>query len=186
MDHRMLKDIEPSELKDWLISKKALLVDVRDASEYAREHIAEARLIPLRRIGKTDFSDEQARIGVFHCRTGQRTARAAQALIATGFEEVYHLKGGIEAWKRAGFPTEINPSAPIELLRQVFIAAGSLVLLGVVLATVLSPWFLGVSAFVGTGLIFAGVTGICPMSRLFALMPWNRRAAACILDGARA
>lgn len=63
-------------------------------------------------------------------------------------------------------------------MRQVQITAGSLVLTGVLLGLFVAPGFFGLSAFVGAGLIFAGVTGWCGMANLLRVMPWNRRAAA--------
>ena len=63
-------------------------------------------------------------------------------------------------------------------MRQVQITAGALVLLGVLLGTFIAPAFFGVSAFVGAGLVFAGVTGWCGMANLLCVMPWNRRATA--------
>lgn len=88
------------------------------------------------------------------------------------------LAGGIEAWKKAGLPTTVDRKQPIEIGRQVQIAAGSLVLAGVVLGALVSPGFYLLSAFVGAGLAFAGISGNCGMTRLFALMPWNRRLVA--------
>jgi hypothetical protein len=78
-------------------------------------------------------------------------------------------------------------TAPLPIMRQVQIAAGSLVLLGVVLAVLVSPWFMALSAFVGAGLIVAGVTGFCGMANLLLHMPWNRsrEAAATPLATAR-
>src|SRR5690606_5318800 len=64
---------------------------------------------------------------------------------------------------------------PLELQRQVMIAAGSLVLLGVLLGYALSPWLFLLSGFVGAGLIFAGISGFCGMALLLQRMPWNRR-----------
>jgi rhodanese-related sulfurtransferase len=111
---------------------------------------------------------------VFHCRTGNRTAANAGVLRAKDCPEAYALAGGLEAWKAAGLPTEIDRRAPIELFRQVQIAAGSLILIGLLLAALVSPWFVALSAFVGGGLIFAGVTGTCGMARLLGIMPWNQ------------
>jgi hypothetical protein len=56
------------------------------------------------------------------------------------------------------------------------IVAGSLVLLGVLLGAVVAPGFYALSGFVGAGLLFAGVSGICGMARLLTVMPWNRHA----------
>jgi hypothetical protein len=74
-------------------------------------------------------------------------------------------------------PTSLDRSKPIEMQRQVQIVAGGLVLLGLVLAVVVSPWFAALSAFVGAGLVFAGVSGWCGMAKVLAVMPWNRLAA---------
>jgi hypothetical protein len=67
----------------------------------------------------------------------------------------------------------------MSLERQVRIAAGSLVLLGVALGAFVSQWLYGLSAFVGAGLVFAGLTDTCGMGMLLARMPWNRRGATC-------
>ena len=71
-----------------------------------------------------------------------------------------------------------NPRAPLDLMRQVQIAAGSLALAGAVLAATVSPWFILLSGFVGAGLVFAGLTGFCGMARLLKRMPWNRASLA--------
>lgn len=85
------------------------------------------------------------------------------------------LEGGIEARKEAGLPVARDSNQPIEIMRQVQIAAGSLVLIGVVLGALLHPAFYGLAGFVGAGLLFAGLSGWCGMAKLLALMPWNRR-----------
>ncbi|MBS1708743.1 MAG: DUF2892 domain-containing protein [Armatimonadetes bacterium] len=59
--------------------------------------------------------------------------------------------------------------------RQSRIGAGLLTLTGVILGFLVHPGWFGLSAFVGVGLLFAGVTDICGLSYLMALMPWNRR-----------
>jgi rhodanese-related sulfurtransferase len=172
--------IDPKTLKRRLDEGSAVLIDIREPSEYAREHILGARLVPLGAIDRHDFDREHGKAVVFHCRSGNRTAANAGKLLAKDFAEAYALEGGIEAWKAAGLPVHLDRSAPIEVMRQVQIAAGSLVVLGVLLGAVLSPWFYGLSAFVGAGLVFAGATGFCGMARLLQAMPWNRRAAAAL------
>jgi len=88
------------------------------------------------------------------------------------------LDGGIENWTKSGLPVANNPGAPLEMMRQVQITAGVLVLIGVGLGLVVHPGFFGLAAFVGAGLTFAGISGFCGMARLLALMPWNRLAPA--------
>ena len=87
------------------------------------------------------------------------------------------LDGGLDAWAKAGLPVEQNRKAPLEINRQVQITAGLLILTGVVLGFAVAPAWSGLSAFVGAGLTFAGLSGRCGMARLLMLAPWNRRAA---------
>lgn len=155
-----------------LIDHGATLVDIREADEHAREHVPGARNMPLSRLGSLPSG---AKAIVFHCRSGARTSANAPRLAAAADCQAYILDGGIEAWKKAGLPVATDRSQPIEIMRQVQITAGSLVVLGVVLGLWVAPAFLGLSAFVGAGVLFAGVSGWCGMAKLLGLMPWNRR-----------
>ena len=160
-----------------LIEQGATLVDIRDADEYAREHIRAARLLPLGSIeqGATLSASADA-VVIFHCQSGNRTRNNQSRLIAAAAPaQAKLLAGGIDAWRQAGLVTTVNKSQP--LMRQVQIAAGVLILLGVVLGYSFSSAFFLLSAFVGAGLTFAGVTGFCGMARLLAVMPWNRRSS---------
>jgi rhodanese-related sulfurtransferase len=95
--------------------------------------------------------------------------------MAAGHADVTCLKGGLDAWKAAGLPTEKNAAAPaIPIMRQVQITAGSIVLIGTVLAWLVSPLFLGLTGFIGAGLLVSGLTGTCGMANMLRLMPWNR------------
>jgi rhodanese-related sulfurtransferase len=155
------------------IAAGALLVDIREADEHARARIPGARNLPLARL--ETIGDAPAVI--FHCRTGMRTEANAPRLAQAALCEAYLLEGGIEGWRKAGLPVTEDRKAPLEIMRQVQIAAGLLVLSGVLLGFAVAPAFFGISAFVGAGLTFAGTTGWCGMAKLLALMPWNRRAA---------
>ena len=171
--------VDAHTLHDWLESGQALLVDVREPFEHATERIAGARHVPLGHIDpeKLEANASGHRL-VFHCRSGARSGKALerceQALSRSGIE-VYHLEGGIEAWKAAGKPVARAAVSPrIDVMRQVQITAGSLVAIGVLLGTTISPWFLVIPGFVGCGLVFAGLSGWCGMARLLGVMPWNR------------
>lgn len=155
-----------------LIDQGAMLVDIRETDEHARERVPGARNVPLSRLGTLPTGSKAV---VFHCRSGARTSANAARLAAAADCQAYVLEGGIDAWKKAGLPVAADRSQPIEIMRQVQIAAGSLVLLGVVLGLWVSPAFLGLSAFVGAGLMFAGASGWCGMAKLLGVMPWNRR-----------
>lgn len=171
-----LHDITPGTLEAWLERDEAILVDVREADEYAREHIAGARLHPLSRLTPAALPRVPGKKLVLQCNSGNRTRQAAAAILAHEPIELYHLAGGIQAWKRDGLPVEVDRRAPLPIMRQVQIAAGSLVLLGLLLALLVSPWFALLSAFVGAGLLFAGISGHCGMAKLLERLPYNRRA----------
>ena len=158
-----------------LIEKGAILVDIREADEHARERVPGARHNPLSRLSPVDAPPGAAVI--FHCRSGARTAANAGKLADAANCDAYILEGGMDAWKRAGQPIAANKSQPIEIMRQVQITAGSLVLLGVILGFTVAPGWFALSGFIGAGLTFAGVSGWCGMAKVLALMPWNRAAA---------
>jgi rhodanese-related sulfurtransferase len=173
----MMPSIQAIDAKARIACGAAVLVDVREPLEHAREYIPGAASMPL-----SCFDAEAIRsvcqgkgtpVVIFHCQSGRRTAENAAQLGRCGVE-AYVLEGGINGWKKSGFDTVIDRTKPIELQRQVQIAAGSLVLLGLALSLSVSPWLLVVPAFVGGGLVFAGVSGWCGMAKLLAVMPWNR------------
>lgn len=170
------RTVSPAEAKQMIAAGDAILIDIREADEVAREHIPGARSVPLSRLEQADFSSERAGTAIFLCRSGTRTRDNFDRLAGTGFTDVRHLAGGLQAWKAAGYDVRLNPDAPIDMMRQVQIAAGSLVLIGSVLGAFVTPWGIALSAFVGAGLTFAGLTGTCGMARLLSVMPWNRRA----------
>jgi rhodanese-related sulfurtransferase len=170
--------ISAQDAKRRLEEGSAILVDIREPAEHARENIAGSRLVPLSGLDAHDFSADCAKVPavIFHCQSGNRTKANLSRLTGCGAREVYLLEGGLTGWKAAGLGTRLDRSKPIELQRQVMIVAGSIVLIGAALALMASPWFIGLSAFVGAGLTFAGITGWCGMAKLLARMPWNRTA----------
>lgn len=170
-----LKTISP-QAAQALIEQGAVLVDIRNADEHARERIAAARHIPMDRLTAGAVQPEGAPALIFHCRSGNRTQVNAQALSACATCDTYILEGGLDAWKKAGLPVQADPSQPMELSRQVHIAAGSMALLGTLLGALVTPWFYVVPGFIGAGLVFAGLTGFCGLARILMKMPWNRRA----------
>ena len=106
-----------------------------------------------------------------------RTQQAAALLTSvTEGREAYIMESGLQGWRAAGLPTVVDRSQPLDLMRQVQIAAGSLALLGAIGGWLVSPWFYLLCAMVGSGLLLAGLTGFCGMARLLAKMPWNRQA----------
>jgi len=95
MNRSELREIDAPTLKAWLDDDRAVLIDIREADEYAREHIAGSRLVPLSGFNSHDFDHDHGKIVVFHCNSGNRTCQAAPQILGAGFDEVYHLQGGI-------------------------------------------------------------------------------------------
>jgi rhodanese-related sulfurtransferase len=158
-----------------LIDRGASLIDIRSPDEHARERIGGALNIPLNQLSPGVAPGD---ILIFHCRSGMRTKQAARQLAdAAGGRNCYIMDGGISAWSGFGLPVEKMQGAPIEMQRQVMIAAGALVLVGTILSLLLSTAWIALAIFVGAGLMFAGLTGFCGMAKLLALMPWNQRPA---------
>lgn len=178
MTTNTLNKIDAKTTREWIDTGKAVLIDVRETDEYIKEHIPQAHLVPLSGFNSEDFPKEHEKIAVFHCRSGGRTEAAAPQILKSGFREVYQLEGGIQGWREAGLPVNENSSVPISIMRQVQIAAGSFVLLGIILAVTINPWFVALSAIAGGGLVQAGVTGNCLLAGFLKHMPWNRVIAA--------
>jgi rhodanese-related sulfurtransferase len=176
-----LAPIAPADAKALVESGRAVLIDIREPMEHARERIVGAHSAPLSKLA-ADAIAAAAQAGepavIFHCQSGNRTAANAARLGEVSPADAYILAGGLNAWKSAGLPVAVNRKAPLELMRQVQIGAGSLAALGAVLALAVSPWFVLLSGFVGAGLVVAGATGFCGMARILAKMPWNKVAAA--------
>jgi rhodanese-related sulfurtransferase len=172
--------ISPIEARRRLADGTAVLVDIRGPMEHARESIPGAKSDPISSLDPSTVAASLADTPavIFHCQTGKRTADNEAQLAKCPAPEVFLLEGGLNAWKSAGFPTKLDKSKPIELQRQVQIAAGTLVLAGLALGAFVSPWFSLISAFVGSGLVFAGLSGWCGMANLLSAMPWNRAPAS--------
>jgi rhodanese-related sulfurtransferase len=170
-----LPTIKPSEARR-LLDSGALLIDIREADEHARENIPGARHLPLSKLDEADLSAHQGKTIIFHCKSGARTMGNAPRLAAKLGEgcEAFIVDGGLDAWRKAGLPVVTDRRQPLELQRQVQIGAGSLAFVGTLLGLFVSPWFFAVPAFVGAGLITAGVTGFCGMARILMRAPWNR------------
>jgi rhodanese-related sulfurtransferase len=148
------------------------VIDVRTPAEFREVHVPQARNVPLDSVNR-DVASETTHPTYFICQGGGRSAKACQKLIDAGNTNVVSVDGGTKAWADAGFPV-VRGKKTISLERQVRIAAGSLVLLGVIFAWFVHPYLIGISAFVGAGLVFAGVTDTCGMGMLLARMPWNK------------
>jgi len=169
--------ISPRQLAELCKNGQIDLIDVRTPVEYRELHATHARNMSLDRIDPVTVM--QARNGsrdeplYVICRSGSRGRQACEKLLAAGFPNVVNVEGGTLAWAECGLPV-VRGQKAISLERQVRIAAGLLVLLGALLGWLVHPAFIGLAAFVGAGLVFAGITDTCGMGLLLARMPWNQ------------
>ena len=157
---------------------KAILLDVRTPAEFGGVHASGARNIPLDSIQTTALEGssplpKDATLCIL-CEKGGRAMVAAGHFLAAGYPSIHVVEGGTQAWVAAGLPVVKGKKNSISIERQVRIGAGSLVLIGVILGVFVNPVFLALPAFVGAGLIFAGVTDWCGMGLMLARAPWNR------------
>lgn len=157
--------------------KRIDLIDVRTPIEYREIHVENARNVPLDQLDpaaliqtRNGSTDEPL---YFICRSGSRGQQACEKFHNAGFTNVINIEGGTLACIDAALPV-VRGKKSISLERQVRVAAGFLVLLGALLGALVHPAFAGLSAVVGAGLLYSGITDTCGMGMLLARMPWNQ------------
>lgn len=188
---RGFTEASPTQVRAWLADNACVLVDVREADEFAHEHIEGAVLNPLSKFDPRCVHAAQAtRRIVFHCKAGRRSADAAARALTTASTdiEVVSMAGGIDAWKQASFPVQSNLNTPratrfMSVMQQTQCVIGGGSLLGSALAYLVHPAFVAIPAFFGAGLLFAGITGTCGLAVLLAKMPWNKSLSPTCASG---
>ncbi len=151
------------------------VLDVRTPGEFESVHIRGAYNVPLDTLGEHS-AEIQAHVSdpvVLVCQSGQRARKAEQALKEAGMSNLHVLDGGMAGWLASGQGV-VRGRRRMSLERQVRIVAGGLAATGGVLAVSVNPTFGLVSAFVGSGLVFAGVTDTCGMAMVLSRLPYNR------------
>ena len=149
-------------------------INVCTPAEYQEKHIEGVRSVPLDEI-EDHINELRGKKKIYiHCNSGQRSMKAIDILKAQlpGVELV-NVKGGLLAWEEAKYPTRSHTNR-LPLMRQVMLAAGSMILTGFILGVIVSQWFLLIPLFVGVGLFISGSTGWCGMAILLSKMPWNK------------
>lgn len=154
-----------------------LLLDVRTPAEFDEIRIEGAILKPLHELDPEEIKPlTQGKTACYViCRSGGRARQAAERLVQGGITSVTVLEGGVLAWEKEGLPVLRGMRKTISLERQVRITAGGLVVIGSTLGYFVSPTWIALSAFVGAGLVFAGITDTCGLAMVLARMPWNNR-----------
>ena len=170
--------IRPDQLEMILRENPGIrLLDVRTPGEYESVHIPGAYNVPLDTLGEhgADIRAHVDQAVVLICQSGQRARKAEEALKGAGMPNLHVLDGGVNGWVAAGKPVHRGRKR-ISLERQVRIAAGALAATGGLLAVLVNPLFGLLAAFVGSGLLFAGVTDTCGMAMALSRLPYNRPA----------
>ncbi|MBU1425339.1 MAG: rhodanese-like domain-containing protein [Gammaproteobacteria bacterium] len=105
---RGIKEVDHIAAMQFINHKNALMLDVREQSEYAAGHVLNSKLIPLgklkERLGELEKYRERPIVVI--CRSGDRSASACAFLGKQGFTQAYNLDGGIIAWQKASLPLE--------------------------------------------------------------------------------
>lgn len=173
----MKKTITVLELDELIQSDPTLqLIDVRSQGEYATGHVPKAINIPLDELEERLHDLSTHRVAIL-CQSGNRAGMACEKLQGTPGDFVV-VEGGTSAWIQAGHQVvKSTKGSTWSLERQVRFGAGLMVLIGTGLAINIAPSMIYLAMFVGGGLTFAGLTNICGMAAILALMPWNRPKA---------
>lgn len=155
------------------------LIDVRMPTEFREVHADGAVNVPLDSLDPRAVADSvgagAGKPVYVICKSGSRSSKAAWKFLDAGIECVISVDGGTNAWVDAGLPV-VRGKKSVSLERQVRILAGFLTLFGAVLGSFVHPPFVGLSAFIGAGLMFAGITDTCGMGMMLSKMPWNQCA----------
>ena len=173
------KRIHPVDLVSQRTGDMCIL-DVRTTAEVKAAGLPDCLHIPLHELTPERLQAEIIKSGksgahvYLLCQAGRRAEMAADALKGKLDAELYIIEGGMNAVLQSNIPLAAQGKKVIPLERQVRIAAGALILIGAALGTWVNPAFYGLSAFVGAGLVFAGVTDVCPMGMAIAKAPWNK------------
>lgn len=164
-----IHDVEAAQIKQWLDDGDAILVDVREVGEFNEEYIPRSQLFPMSNLDPHVLPRGDGKKVVFHCKGGRRSESVASRWAShTGSPDAYFMKGGIEAWKKAGFSTLSNLTHSKNIQKKAYISAGSLILLGTLLAWIFSSWFLILPAIAGFILIYVGFAGTSMMSYIIS------------------
>jgi rhodanese-related sulfurtransferase len=170
--------LDPETLRTWQREDRGLLViDVRSAAEFGSMHIPGSYNVPLPLLSE-DTDELAARLGrrvVLVCQSGVRAEQARQRLGAAGIDTAYVLTGGVPGFAAAGGDV-VRGKARWDLERQVRLAAGSLVVLGLAGGKFVSPKVRMLAGAIGTGLTFSAATNTCAMGKALSAMPWNKAA----------
>ena len=167
------------------VKDSVTVLDLRTAAEVQSEYLGNCICLPVQELTGERFNKVLNDAGhkddpvYLLCQSGKRAQMAVEKLQGQTHRPLVIIEGGLNALKEHGVQVQSSGRKTISLERQVRIAAGALMVLGAVLSHLVHPYFIGLSGFVGAGLMFAGITDTCGMAMCLAHMPWNKACAKC-------
>jgi rhodanese-related sulfurtransferase len=148
-------------------------INVCTPIEFKEKHIRGVTSMPLDELAYRYKELMDKKTIYVHCKSGRRSIQAIEKLSALGITaELVNIEGGLNAWEEANLPTG-KSTKKLPIIRQVFITAGAMILIGAILSIVY-PELIMIPIFVSAGLIFAGITGWCGLAKILEKLPWNR------------
>jgi glyoxylase-like metal-dependent hydrolase (beta-lactamase superfamily II)/rhodanese-related sulfurtransferase len=176
MTETTVQSVSANQLSEALARGSANILDCRTPGEFATLKIADSINVPLDRLNPAEVMSRFGADTPLYCicQTGTRSQLAASKLRNAGMQQVIHVDGGTNAWVSAGFPVESGARKVISLDRQMRITAGALIVLGAAIGTLWHPAGYWLSALIGAGLVYAGLSNTCGMTVVLAKMPWNQ------------
>jgi len=154
------------------------LIDVRTPAEFGATHAKGATNIPLDRLDPSSLAYCNGNTVYFICKSGIRAQKAMEKLAESGFSNMVQVEGGTDAWVKAKLPVQKGQKA-LGLEQQVRLIVGGMALTGAGIVLAGQPMGLALVAFMGLGMVYAGITDTCGMAMVLAKAPWNRGASAC-------
>lgn len=174
-----MEEISLSELKSLIekgLVKNEQLFDARRPDEYKTARIKGAQNIPHDSV-KSHLKQLQTLEKIyFYCATGRRCKLACESLEKEGIDpsKLVHVMGNAEDWDKVGLPVEKGSGSRFSIQRQVYLFASLVILIGIFFSLVSSLWYLILPTFVGIGMLFSSIKGVCYSEILLSKMPWNR------------
>ncbi|HEY0867610.1 MAG TPA: rhodanese-like domain-containing protein [Fimbriimonas sp.] len=174
----MKTDLSPKDLAAKLgAGEKMQIIDVRSPEEFQTGHLPGARNVPLETIADQIPGVRKDEAFVLVCHGGARSDDACRR-IASSYDSVYILSGGMSAWERQ-MRSEARTEKPgMGVDRQTHLVAGIMVLSGLVLSSQLGPGWIVLTILPGFGMLLHALTGLCPMTLFLGRLPWNASCAA--------
>lgn len=174
-----MKEISLAELKTILdrgLSEKEHLVDTRCPDEYSVSRLKDAENIPHTVVKEHLDSLQKYEKIYFYCTAGRRCKIACETLESAGVdpEKLVHVMGHENDWEKEGLPVVQGSGHRFSIQRQLYLIMSLIILIGLFFSLTSSLWFLLLPTFIGLGMLFSSIKGVCYGEYFLSKMPWNR------------